>query len=565
LSQENPVLRSFSRTTRNERGATLVFTALTIPVIVFFGAVSIGLTSLWTAHHDVQRGVDLGSLAGAASTPTFAPTEIPVTGLDQTLPLDFALDKGEWLERPCAVFKEQLVGDRSKVATAFSDGEAPICEQHWAPESPLLAVLSFCAEHLLDQTRSCRDQLEQELRATLPVVNSLDASAMSAVEEVWSDLSPANKLVGRALADQLGNACAKELGTTVLGITEWQCLARVRDVLKLVKHDTGELVGTVDGLLASIVAALQASAVGGYLDPLLPQGIGIDPNAVPQLKTIDPDTIAPALLTPRLTVSIKDLDLRPPFSPFTFDMAATATARRQIKSVLVLPSAGIPGVEAFSSLSVGAQAQLGDLLGVNAAAAVELAYQRGAQVIDPNIYNFPIKKKADRVLNALDRTESKHSVAIGDALCPALAGVGVSCPVGDDVVNRQHLFGPFMEDVRDATQPPPSDTHTPTIQDLLQSYADSEQPVWVVSALKMFLPERVFGGELWQTLTNPQGAYSTLIDPPTNVSSLVSPLMFIPAMDVVPASIFRDGDVFYIKRISNVAATTGLYKARLVK
>jgi hypothetical protein len=47
-----------------------------------------------------------------------------------------------------------------------------------------------------------------------------------------------------------------------------------------------------------------------------------------------------------------------------------------------------------------------------------------------------------------------------------------------------------------------------------------------------------------------------------DLSQLLSELMFIPALDVVPAAVYREGSTF---RIERVLATAGLYKARLVK
>src|SRR5688572_3504021 len=70
------VTRSVANRTawRDEQGALLVLTAILVPAIVLLGALTFGITSLWTSHDDVQRGVDLGSTAAAAATPTAAVT-----------------------------------------------------------------------------------------------------------------------------------------------------------------------------------------------------------------------------------------------------------------------------------------------------------------------------------------------------------------------------------------------------------------------------------------------------------------------------------------------------------
>ena len=554
------------RTTRNERGATLIVTALSVPVLIAFGAVAVGITSLWTSHHDVQRAADLAALSAAANSPTLS-LDIPVSGSDWSCPVSGDADPSSWRERPNAVVAQQLTDGRSIVSTAYGEATPDVCAQ-WQYESPLLAMLGFCTERLASELGECRDRFDEELRASLPVVNDLDDSAMSAVEAVRDLLDPRDKLVDRRLAALLGDACVDEIGGSVLGVSSWECLARFEDVMASIDHRTGSLLQVVNSRLAAIVSRLQATAQRGGLDPLV-GGIGFDPIARPQVPSIRPADMAPALVTPRVQVDISDLDFKPPLSPFSFDVESTATARRQIKSALVLPSLGIPGIpeQRFGELSAETQLQLTDKLGADVQLELELAYERAAEIIDPQVYTHDAKVVADSVLDEIDALDPYLSEAVHDSLCTSLP-MDISCPVGDDVVNRQHLMGPFMEDLRDATQPPPE--RSPTVQELLAEYAESEQVVWVVSGLTTFITEDVLGADLFEVLANPQGVYDGLPDPPTNVSGLISPLMFIPALDVVPATIVRDGDLFMVQRVDRqtvdaVAATSGLYKARLVR
>ena len=193
-----------------------MFTALAIPAVVALGALAIGVTSLWTSRSDLQRSADLGALAAAANTPTLS-SELPLEGLELFQDLDAPLDPSDWRQRACSVARTQLVDGNSVVTAAFSDGETPSCTPSWSFESPLLAVLDGCARDV-DDLAGCSAGLAEELRATLPVVDSLDATVTAAAADVHAMLDPADKLVGSALATQLGDACAVEVGSTAFGV-----------------------------------------------------------------------------------------------------------------------------------------------------------------------------------------------------------------------------------------------------------------------------------------------------------------------------------------------------------
>jgi hypothetical protein len=90
--------------------------------------------------------------------------------------------------------------------------------------------------------------------------------------------------------------------------------------------------------------------------------------------------------------------------------------------------------------------------------------------------------------------------------------------------------------------------------EVLAAHADTGVPLFVVGGLRPVLLGAIFGPGVWQTIK------SAHVGP--QLASLLSELMFIPALDVVPASVHREGSTF---RIERVLATTGLYKARLVK
>lgn len=555
------MLRSLATHNRDERGATLVFTAIAIPAVVAVAAFAVGVTTLWSSRHDVQRTVDLAALGAAANTPTVS-IDLPLAGTDTRCAPDLAAaDASDWQQRPFAIAGDQLVEGRSAMSTAFSDGAPRVCAQ-WTYESQLLAAIGACMANIAELD-GCAQGLEEELRTSLPVVNSLEASALSAIDGVHAQLDPADKLIDEVLATQLGSACANELGVTLLDVTTYTCTHRVRNLLDAIDHRTGALLTFGDTVLSSLVSRLQTMAQRRLLDPTFARGVGFAQGAVPQLG-FDAAGAAPAIVTPRVEVELDQLDLQPLLSPMSFEMQSSATARRQIKSALVLPTVGIPGVQAWAELGADTQLRLTEKLGASASVALETAFETGGWIVDPQLLTHEAKQLGDHVLDHVDASETALSTRINDSLCSRLP-MGVSCPVGDDIVNREHLFGPFMEDVRDATQPPPESA--PTVQQVLDAYADSDQVIWIVSGLRAVMPQHLFGDSVWSTLRNVRGAYDLLTDPPTNISSLISPLMFIPAVDVIPATVARDGELYRIDRATaeRVAATTGLYKARLVK
>jgi hypothetical protein len=129
----------------------------------------------------------------------------------------------------------------------------------------------------------------------------------------------------------------------------------------------------------------------------------------------------------------------------------------------------------------------------------------------------------------------------------------VSCPVADKLVDRQHLLGPFMEDLWDVTRPPP-DGDAPRIEDILGAAADTGEPILVASGLREVSLATIFGPAVWNTIRAAQAG--------PNLNPLLAELLFVPALDVIPATVYRDGTTF---RLAPALATTGLYKARLVK
>jgi hypothetical protein len=525
----------------------LILTALLVPALVVVGALAFGVTALWTGHQDAQRAVDLGALSAAASSPTVS-TDFPIAGVGQRCQeLMAPVDGSNWQDRGRDIVQRQLTGGLSPVATAFeTDTAAPmVCvTRQW--ESPLLAALDACARDVAELA-GCRSRLEDELRADLPAVNALDASAWSAIEQAHALLDPVDKLLTPEVSTQLGDACASETFVGVLGVG-WICDHRVGELLDAVDQRTGTLLSTADATVRLLAAPLSNAVQSGWLNPV-GRGVGMVDNRLAQVG-VDLAGVSPALLTPRVQIDLGDFEVKPAFSPMTFDITTSATARRVIKSALVLPSVGIPG-GAWEMLPQSTKDALLAKLGPDGAGLMTRAGEDG-WVVDPNILTHSVRETADHTLDAFDKVQRIASAEMSKALCASLAEHNVACPVGDRIVNQQHLFGPFMEDVWDATQPPP-DT-TPTVQEILARHADTHEPLTMIGGERMIRLGELFGEGVWTTIK------SGNVTP--DLRPLLSELMFVPALDVVPAAVFRDGSTFRIQRLTE---TTGLYKARLVK
>jgi len=472
----------------------LILSALLVPALVAVGALTIGVSSVWTSRHDVQRAADLGALAAAAGTPTAA---VPLDGVALLQDLGMELDALDWQQRGCAVARNQLDEGRSPVATAFTvEGEDPAaCSPTWAYESPLLAAIGKCG---LDLLAGC-DDVAEELLGALPFANDVltDPAVREALDGLAGPLSDAEELATE-VEDALVDAFATTYGGLCL-LTENVPLLGVICVLTL-----GDVLGptpTLESLLANLPEPYrsQLEDASTALDELT---VGLDLAGV-----------APALLTPRVQLDVGPASIRPSLSPFTFEVAAAATARRVIKSAIVLPSVRMPDAEDI--------------------------------VVDGGVLHRDAAEVRDDVLDALEALDGELSAAV----CEAYETTGETCTVPDDPIDTDRLFGPFLQDVRDATDPPPGST--PTIDQVLGYHAGTGDPVWIIGGLRPLPLEDVYGPEVWP-----------LLDP-----HLVTDTTYVPALDVLPALVVRDGDSYRLQPIDPVAvlSTPGLYKARLVR
>jgi hypothetical protein len=159
--------------------------------------------------------------------------------------------------------------------------------------------------------------------------------------------------------------------------------------------------------------------------------------------------------------------------------------------------------------------------------------------------------------------------ALADTVC-AHPEVSASCPDLSDSTAPSRVLGPFFADVDDATASPPAGAR-PTTEEILQYYADRGEPTWVVSAVEPVALQAMAcagstspltGCSVWDVFAHANQLLG---------QTVFTPLMFIPALDAVPAYVRQplpDGP-FVIERIPtqthDALASKGLYRARLVK
>ena len=523
---------------QDEQGALLVLTAIFVPAIVMLGALTFGVTALWTAHDDVQRSADLGAVVGAADTPTAVVTPsaatmpIPITGMSVIHNKADELDPGDWKARACLVAYQELgekldegAPERSYVTRGFAgDGEGPNCVHSWMYESPTLAVVGACAADLIDIT-GCGSKLRTELSRTIPAVDSTDpvvADVMAAAQTLHDEFTNSTDLLMTAVAaQQLPNACTAGVDIPLSGFV---CTERASDRLNA-------LLGTISNTLA------------------------IAPSGTPQLG-VNLDGLLPAVMTPRVEITMEKAPVKPPFYPFTFSIGSTAVARRTIKSALVLPSGAIPYPELTTDLDAHF-GQSGASLALAATAGV------GGYAIDPNIIGRTADRRVDKTLDLFDKIDERIGEDILGATTTTVCTTAPSkyCPQIDTVAGARAIRGQFVQDLHDATRPPPKGAE-PSLQDWLDDAADSGDPQLLVQTLRPTNLKQVFGASAWSVLTDPS------INPA--LAPLLSDLMYIPALDVVPVTVGRvkigPQSYFVLKSIAmDTLATKGLYQARLVK
>lgn len=474
----------WTRRGKGDDGAILPTAALALVALVAFAGLTLAGGSVYAAAQDGRKAADLAALGGAANLPTlnlgtttFDPTsgassttgtslnplnlpdptqaDKPLATLDLTAALP-TLDN-DFASGVCAIAAREFGGGRAPIEDGYpAPGTVPTCTSSFGFENQWLQELANCLAGDV-AAADCANRLDQGLYSLLP--------APDAASIVVTKLSAALTKAGKK-----GQVVTKKL------ITDIQ--------------------------------TLNATLPGAPLTPLLDYfnskgGISIDMTK-----------LAPAILTPQVTVEVQQQVQVPGANmlghgPVT--VTDDATARRVIKNAVVVPTV-TPNVD-------------------------------GTFTIDVNPY---ITTARDTVLGALDQLAADIAPEADQALTPlACPNTTTGCPVVED------SFGQVTADVRDAVDPP--NGPAPDAVTLINNAVASGQAVMVAIPSYQVDPQAILG--------------STVYNLP-GVKDLLGNLDFIPAFDVVPAILSAGpiGQVLATPVYTAVTAaqTRGLYRARLI-
>jgi len=465
------MLARWRRLQRDESGAILPTAAIMLVALSAFAGLALAGGSVYAADQDGRKAADFAALAGAANMPTVNlgttqydplhnPVDLPVPTQSDT-PLGTLDLTGElptlnnnWTTGVCAVAAREFGGNRSPVNDNYKTAD-PTCTPSFGFENQWLQDLADCLAGATNAA-DCASRFSTAL---------------------------ANALLPPAAADPVTTQLQSALTTA---------------------GATGQVV-TQD-----FIAQVQAlnTKLNGALTPLINYfnadgGININ---VTQL--------APALLTPSITVAIKQQVQVPGANllghgPVT--VTSTATARRAIKNAVVLPT-------------------------------VQLRPD-GTFVFNPNSL---LDKAMDPTFKALGNIGAKVTPyadhAMQTIVCPALTA---PCPsVGDS-------FQSALNDVRDALEPP--NAPTPSEWQFIQWAEANGVPVMMSYTSLLADPKQILG--------------TTVYGLP-GVSALLGQFDYIPAMGMVPVILSAGplGQVIAtpVNTAVDAGKTQGLYRARLV-
>jgi len=214
-------------------------------------------------------------------------------------------------------------------------------------------------------------------------------------------------------------------------------------------------------------------------------------------------------------------------------------------------------------LPTAEKTQLNTMFGGQAATVLSLA--TNGYVLDPNELNRnQLQPGIDTMVNLADaqyaQVDASLQAALTSVACTS-SPVSAYCPeiTGPDLVAQQSQF---VQDLKDATAPPPPGANEPSLNSILATYANTGEPLWFVAPLTVTNVEALVGQSAWSVLTDP--AVNPVLAP------LLSPLMYIPALDMVPMTVGRItvGSTDYTVLVPiarDTLATKGLYQGRLVK
>lgn len=460
---------------RSEEGAILPLGAVMFSVIAIMAGVVLAGGTLYSAGEEGRRAADTAALAGAAALPTL--------NLDQGAnPLN--LPGPQQLDTPLGTLTYS--GSLPGLAQDFRSGTCQVAFAQFgpggsptSPESPVTAHWSAglpapdctvsvgLGNAFLDAVAGC-----------LANSGAFTGCATSLQQSLWSKLQPP------APGDQVAQAVAGTVSAA------------------------GDQAQVVTSTLMAQLTTLNTQ-LGGALQPLLDalNGThGIDVN---------PDAIAPAILTPQVTVDVRQQVAVPLASllkagPVT--LHSHAVARRVFKSAVLAPTITLPGPDGTFTFATGPV-----LTGAEGAAFGAL------RTVDANV-----TPAADAAVDA--------------AACPSIGG---TCP------QASSLTGPTISDLQDLLAPTTGPAPDPAT--VVSNAVATGEVVMVAAPAELVDPHQFLSQTVWQL---------------PGVSTVVPQLMAVPALDFVPAVLSAGplGSVVAtpVDTVAAAAATRGLYRARLV-
>ena len=178
--------------------------------------------------------------------------------------------------------------------------------------------------------------------ANLPLIGLLTSPepATTSCAQVTKAFAPSSALLTPELGDGTVPGCGA--GVTVSAEADWLRVEAARDALALLR-DSAALPADICAPITLVPAnpLLGTPAVSSYIDPFLAHLTDLECASLDAAIDGLPDNLSPAVITPRVTVSVAGLyEAFVPMPAFGADHAvdASATARRRFKNLVVLPA-----------------------------------------------------------------------------------------------------------------------------------------------------------------------------------------------------------------------------------
>jgi hypothetical protein len=353
---------------RDERGAVLVIVALVMSALLTLSAGGIMLFTLYGSHREMQKAADQAALAGAAALPLLRPGQ--VLGEVPGLNLAYNLTDNVGLDVPLKSLVQGIPDPRA-VACAYGSKSMEGTSANLVTKfgsPPSPAASTFCSSSPWNDGR------------INPTLNSLSTPLSACVNSLTSSINGV-------------------IATLTSSLSNLVCLPLL-----------GCALGTVTESVNDTIARLQSVLV-----------------SVQNLEAL-----APALLTPEMTVTVKSGVKPPMLSVITgsdgVQMTATATAERRLKNAIVLPDTpALTGVSLNSALATTrptvmnalstANGQLNQLMtGLNVPACQNLLDPNDKIVKDiSDIYNPPASGPAPTGRDLINGATAAATRAAGQA------------------------------------------------------------------------------------------------------------------------------------------------------